>query len=70
MRHKIISADEAAALVQPGDTLATSGFVGIGTPDALLAALARRFAAAGEPRGLSLVFAAGQGSRPTTCRRA
>ena len=61
MRHKIISADEAAALVQPGDTLATSGFVGIGTPDALLAALARRFAAAGEPRGLSLVFAAGQG---------
>ncbi len=61
MRHKIISADEAAALVRAGDTLATSGFVGIGTPDELLAALSRRFVAEREPRGLTLVFAAGQG---------
>jgi propionate CoA-transferase len=61
MRHKIITADEAAALVRAGDTLATSGFVGIGTPDELLAALSRRFVAEREPRGLTLVFAAGQG---------
>ncbi|HEX6659870.1 MAG TPA: CoA-transferase, partial [Ilumatobacter sp.] len=61
MRHKTITAAEAAALVRSGDTLATSGFVGIGTPDELLAALAERFAADGEPRGLTLVFAAGQG---------
>lgn len=61
MRHKIISADEAAALVRAGDTIATSGFVGIGTPDGLLAALADRFVQTREPRGLTLVFAAGQG---------
>ena len=61
MRNKIVSAQDAVALIRPGDTLATSGFVGIGTPDALLAALAERFVASGEPRNLTLVFAAGQG---------
>ena len=61
MRHKIITATEAAALVQSGDTIATSGFVGIGTPDELLLALAERFVADSEPRGLTLLFAAGQG---------
>jgi len=61
MRHKIVSAAEAAALVRAGDTIATSGFVGIGTPDELLAALAERFAAEGQPRELTLLFAAGQG---------
>jgi propionate CoA-transferase len=61
MRHKIITAAEAAALVRSGDTIATSGFVGIGTPDELLAALAERFAADSEPRELTLLFAAGQG---------
>jgi propionate CoA-transferase len=61
MRHKITSAAEAAALVRSGDTVATSGFVGIGTPDELLAALAERFATDSEPRDLTLLFAAGQG---------
>jgi len=61
MRHKIIAAAEAAALVHRGDTLATSGFVGIGTPDELLAALAARFDLEHEPGGLTLLFAAGQG---------
>jgi propionate CoA-transferase len=61
MRHKITSAADAAALVRSGDTIATSGFVGIGTPDELLSALAERFLADGQPRELSLVFAAGQG---------
>ncbi len=61
MRNKIIAADEAVAIIQSGDTLATSGFVGIGTPDALLEALARRFVETGEPRDLTLLFAAGQG---------
>ena len=61
MRNKIVSAAEAAALVRSGDTLANSGFVGNGTPDELLAALERRFLDTGEPRDLTLVFAAGQG---------
>ena len=62
---KVVSLDEAVALVQPGSTLATSGFVGIGTPDGLLESLARAFQAHGRPGGLTLVFAAGQGDGKT-----
>ena len=40
-----MDAAQAAALVRNGDTIATSGFVGIGTPDALLQALADRWSA-------------------------
>ncbi|MCU0687268.1 MAG: acyl CoA:acetate/3-ketoacid CoA transferase [Polyangiaceae bacterium] len=61
MKNKVVSADEAIALIRPGDTLANAGFVGNGTPDELLAALERRFLATGTPRDLTLVFAAGQG---------
>ena len=60
-RDKIVALKEAAALVRDGDTFCTSGFVGIGTPDALLKGLEERFLACGQPRGLTLVFAAGQG---------
>jgi propionate CoA-transferase len=58
---KVSSVEEAVALVQSGDTIATSGFVGNGTPDGLIDALARAFEAKGAPRGLTLLFAAGQG---------
>jgi len=57
----VTSIDEAVARILPGSTLATSGFVGIGTPDALLEGLARAFQATGRPAGLTLLFAAGQG---------
>ncbi|MFL5336091.1 MAG: acyl CoA:acetate/3-ketoacid CoA transferase [Geminicoccaceae bacterium] len=60
-RNKVVSLAEAAALVRSGDTVCTSGFVGIGTPDDLLAGLERRFLDSGEPRNLTLLFAAGQG---------
>lgn len=62
---KVVSLDEAIALVQPGSTLATSGFVGIGTPDGLLDSLARAHETHGKPSGLTLVFAAGQGDGKT-----
>ena len=61
MRNKITSAAEAVAIVQSGDAICTSGFVGIGVPDALLVALEKRFLDTGEPRDLTLLFAAGQG---------
>ena len=61
MKNKIVSADEALALVRDGDTVAFSGFVGIGTPEALIEALRRRHDAGTGPRDLTLVFAAAPG---------
>ncbi|MBO6602224.1 MAG: acyl CoA:acetate/3-ketoacid CoA transferase [Roseicyclus sp.] len=61
MKDKIIPASDAAALVSAGDTVTTSGFVGIGVPDALLAAIETQFLETGAPRDLTLFFAAGQG---------
>ncbi|MEP2783142.1 MAG: CoA-transferase [Pseudoruegeria sp.] len=61
MKDKIVSPEAAAALVQDGDTITTSGFVGIGVPDLLLKAVADRFEETTHPAGLSLFFAAGQG---------
>jgi propionate CoA-transferase len=61
VKNKIVSPAEAAAVVRPGDTVSVSGFVGIGTPDELLIALERHFLETGEPRDLTLVFAAAPG---------
>lgn len=61
MSSKIVTARDAVAIIPNGATFATSGFVGIGTPDQLLAALEQRFLETGTPRDLTLVFAAGQG---------
>ena len=57
----MVSAAEAVRLIRDGDTVATSGFVGIGFAEEIAIALERRFVAEGAPRGLTLVYAAGQG---------
>jgi len=61
VKNKVVTAEEAVALVRDGDTLINTGFIGSGAPEALLVALERRFVDTGSPRGLTLMFAAGQG---------
>ncbi|MCC6001261.1 MAG: acyl CoA:acetate/3-ketoacid CoA transferase [Pararhodobacter sp.] len=61
MKRKLVSAAEAVALIRPGDTITTSGFVGNGVPEHLLAAIEACFLEQGSPSALTLVFAAGQG---------
>ena len=61
LKNKIVSADEAIAIVRDGDTMCVSGFVGIGTPDELILALERRFLKERHPANLTLMFAAAPG---------
>ena len=60
---KVLTAAEAAMLVKDGDTVATGGFVGSGSPEALTRALEKRFLETGCPKELTLFHAAGQGNR-------
>jgi propionate CoA-transferase len=70
-RNKLVSAAEAVRLIHDGDTVATSGFVGIGFAETVAVALEQRFldtlaeTGTGAPRNLTLVYAAGQGDGAT-----
>ena len=65
--NKLVSAAEAVRLIRDGDTVATSGFVGIGFAEGIAIALEKRFVdtqcetGIGTPQQLTLVYAAGQG---------
>ncbi|MBP8132829.1 MULTISPECIES: acyl CoA:acetate/3-ketoacid CoA transferase [Zoogloea] len=66
---KVVSAADAVKLIRSGDTVATTGFVGIGFPENIAIALEQRFLETrdqdpdgrGKPEGLTLVYGAGQG---------
>ena len=63
---RVITAEEAALMVNDGDTISTGGFVSCACPEALSIALENRFLETGHPRDLTLFFAAGQGHRDGT----
>ncbi len=60
-KSKIVSSEEAVQLIRSGDTVATGGFVGIGFPEELAIALEAYYKKTGNPKDLSLIYAAGQG---------
>nr|WP_130861645.1 CoA-transferase [Bacilliculturomica massiliensis] len=60
---RVMSAEEAAELVQDGQTIVTGGFVGSSCPEALSKGLEMRFLKTGKPEGLTLIYAAAQGNR-------
>lgn len=57
---KFVSAAEAVKLVKSGDTLGTSGFVGMGHAEELTYELEKRFLETGEPGNLILTWGASQ----------
>ncbi|MDR2603882.1 MAG: hypothetical protein LBC55_00815 [Desulfovibrio sp.] len=65
MKHKRISANQAARLIKNGDTVVTVGFMSAGHADAVSKAVEKRFLESGEPNGVTLLFGASQ-SNPTT----
>ena len=52
LRSRIVSAEQAAALIQPGETVAMSGFTGSGYPKAVPKALAEQLYVAAMAQGL------------------
>lgn len=62
---RIVSASEAAQLLKNGSTIAASGFGGCCHAEAVTAAVEQRFTTEGNPRDLTLLFAASTGDRKT-----
>lgn len=60
-KNKLVTAKEAVDIIKPGDVIGLGGFVGSGYAEEVAIALKDRFLDTGEPKDLTLYFAAGQG---------
>ena len=58
---EFIDSKRAALLIKDDDVIAVSGFAGLSVPESLIKALEERYIEKGEPKNLTLMFAAGQG---------
>ena len=65
MPPQCITPEQAAGLVQNGQTVLSTGFLLNMTPLSFIRALEKRFLATGAPRDLTYMFSAGQGDRKT-----
>lgn len=61
MVSKLMTSEQAIAMIKDAATVATAGFVGNAHPEELTIALEKRYIETGKPEGLTLVYAAGQG---------
>ncbi|HVI29939.1 acyl CoA:acetate/3-ketoacid CoA transferase [Hansschlegelia sp.] len=60
-KNKVTTSAEAMALIRDGDVVTTTGFVQSCIPEALHAALEKRYVETGAPRDLTLIMTAGAG---------
>jgi propionate CoA-transferase len=60
-KNKMVTAGEAVEIIKNGDVIGLGGFVGIGYAEEVAIALKDRFLETGNPKDLTLYFAAGQG---------
>ena len=60
-KDKIVTADDAAYLIEDNATITVGGFVAQGAPEEVLQALGKRFEQTGSPQNLTLVFGGGPG---------
>jgi len=64
-KGKIVTGEQAAAIIRDGDVVTTGGFVATGVPEDILICLEERFKKEGHPLNLTLIYAAGQGDGKT-----
>ena len=54
MKNKVMTAEEAVKLIKPGDTVAVSGFIGMGHPEEISQAVENSFLKTGSPNNLTM----------------
>jgi propionate CoA-transferase len=64
-KGKVVTGEQAAALIRDGDVVTTGGFVSAGVPEDMLIYIEERFKKEGHPLNLTLIYAAGQGDGKT-----